>query len=96
MHGTQIHLMYIGMFDNHGICAKWEIVEKLCGPTAMGPTPNRAQRFAVDELPISLDLVESNKDQTLSGGVWMKLKLSVWQVSHVVKRFGIPGEVESG
>ena len=62
MHGTQIHLMYIGTFDNHGIRAKWEIIEKLCGPIAMGLMPDRARRFAVDELPLSLDLVESDKD----------------------------------
>ena len=69
VHGTQIHLMHIRTFDNHGICAKWKIVRKLCGLTAMGPTPDRARRFATDELPISLDLVESNNDQTLGGRV---------------------------
>lgn len=40
-------------------------VGKLCGPTAIGPTPDRARRFAADELPTSFVLVESNKDQTL-------------------------------
>ena len=77
VHGTQIHLMYIGTFDNHGIQANWEIIGKLCGLTAMGPTPDRARQFAADELPISLDLVESDKDQTLGGRVWIKFRLSV-------------------
>ena len=77
MHGTQINLMYIGTFDNHDIRAKWDVIGKLCGPTAMGPTLDRAQQFAADELPINLDLVESDKDQTLGGRVWIKFRLLI-------------------
>ena len=72
--------MHISTFDNHGIRAKWEIVEKLCGPTTMGPTLDRARRFAADELPISLNLVDLDKDQTLDDRVWIESRLLVWQV----------------
>ena len=58
---------------NCQISACWKIV----WPTAMGPTPDRARLFAVDELPISIDPVESNKVQTLRGRVWIKFRLSV-------------------
>ena len=53
-------------------------VGKLCSPTAMEPTPDQAPRFAADELPISLDLVKSDEDQTLSGRVWIEFRLPVW------------------
>ena len=55
-------------------------VRKLCSLTTMGPTPDQAHWFAADELPISLDLVESVNDQTLGGRVWIKLRLSAWYV----------------
>ena len=55
-------LMYVGTSDLHGIRAKWEIVEKLCGQTAMGPMPDQALQRAAVELPISFDLVKSEKD----------------------------------
>ena len=74
--------MYIGTFDNHGIHAKWEIVGKLCDSTAMRPMPDQARQFAADELPINLDLVESDKNQILGNRVWIKFRLPVWQISH--------------
>ena len=50
----------IGIHDVHGSAGR------LCGPTSMGPTPNRARRCTADELLISLDLVEPDYDQTLT------------------------------
>eukprot|EP00268_Persea_americana_P006121 TRINITY_DN12158_c0_g2_i1.p1 TRINITY_DN12158_c0_g2~~TRINITY_DN12158_c0_g2_i1.p1 ORF type:complete len:100 (-),score=4.72 TRINITY_DN12158_c0_g2_i1:558-857(-) len=63
-------------------------VGKLCGPIAMGPTPDRARQFAANELLISFDLVESNKDQTLCSRVWIQFRLPVWQVSHTGRDVG--------
>ena len=54
------------------------IVEKMCGPTAMGTKPDRARLCAANELPTCLNLVESNKDQTLGGRVWIRFKFLVW------------------
>ena len=64
----------------------------------MGPMPDQAQQFAVDELSINLDLVESDTDQTLGGRVWIKFRLPNWQVSYAgqemwnSKKGGISGE----
>ena len=57
-------------------------VGKVCGPTTTVPMPNQARRSATDELQIGLDLVDSDRDQTLSGKVWIRIKLLVWQNSH--------------
>ena len=45
------------------------LLGKLYGPTAIGPMPDRALRYAADELLTSLDLEESDKDQNLGGRV---------------------------
>lgn len=37
-------------------------VGKLCGPNAIGPTPNRARWYVADELPTSFDLIESDEN----------------------------------
>ena len=47
------------------------------------------------ELPIILDLVELDKDQTLDSRVWVKFRLSVSRIPTLVKRCGILGGVES-
>ena len=57
---------------------------KLCSPTTIGPMPYRAQLCAVDELPTSLNLVESDKHQTLRGRVWIKFRLSVGKILTLV------------
>ena len=88
-------LIYIGTFDLHGIRAKWEIVRKLCGLTAIGPTLDWARRCTADELPTSFDLVELDKDQTLSGRVWFKFRLLVGRIPTLVRRCGISRGVES-
>lgn len=58
------------------------LLGKLCCPIVVGPTLDRARRFAADELSISFDLVESDNDQTIRGKVWIEFRLLVWQVSH--------------
>ena len=73
--------------------AKWEIVRKIVCPTAIGPTPDRARRCAMDELPISLDLVESDKDHTLAGRVWIKFRISIGRIPTLVRRCRISGGV---
>ncbi|RWR85047.1 histidine biosynthesis bifunctional protein hisIE, chloroplastic [Cinnamomum micranthum f. kanehirae] len=66
------------------------LLGKLCGPTAIGPMPDRAWRCAADELPISLDLVQSDKDQTLCDRVWIKFRLPVGRYPTLVRRCEIP------
>ena len=64
-------LLSRGVYVAYPFSSKLEYVPigKLCGPLALGPSLDQARRFAADELPISLDLVESDKDQTLGGRV---------------------------
>ena len=49
----------------------------------------------MDGLPTNLDLVESDKDQTPCDRVRIKLRLSVDRIPTLVKRCGIPEEIES-
>ena len=71
------------------------LLGKLYSPIAIGPTPDRARLCDADELPISLDLVELDKEKTLSGKFWIKFRLSVGRIPMLVRRCGIPGGVES-
>ena len=71
------------------------LLGNLCGPTAIGPTPDPARRCATDKLLRSLDLVESDEDQTLGGRVWIKFRLLVGRIPTLVRRCGILGGVES-
>ena len=71
------------------------LLVKLCDLTVIGPTPDRARRYAVDELPTSLDLVESDNDQTLRNRVWIGFKLPVGRILMLVEICGIPGGVKS-
>lgn len=48
-----------------------------------------------DELPTSLELVESDNDETLGGRVWTKFRLPVDRISTLVRICGIPGGVKS-
>ena len=73
----------------------WCYVAKLCGLIAIGPTLDQARRYATDELLTSLDIVDSNKDQTLDSRVWIMFKFMFGKILALVKRCGIPGGVES-
>ena len=71
------------------------LLGKLCGSTAIGPTPDRARQCAVDELPTSLDLVSQIRIKLLVIRAWIKFRLSVGRIPTLVRRCGISGEVES-
>lgn len=42
-----------------------QLLEKMGGPIAMVPMPDRDRWCTVDKLPISLDLAKSDKDQII-------------------------------
>ena len=44
---------------------------------------------------ISLDMIESDKDQTLGGRVWIRSRLPVGRVLTLIRRCGILGGIES-
>ena len=72
-----------------------KLLGKLCGPIVIGPMPDRARRYAADELPTSHVLVELDKDQTLGSIIWTKFRLPIGRIPMLVRRCGIPGGVES-
>jgi hypothetical protein len=88
------NFLVVRILQNFIKAAQW-MLGKLCGLNAIGPMPDRAQRYVANELPTSLDPVESDKNQTLCGRVWIKFRLLVGRILMLVRRYGIPGGVES-